>query len=168
MSIAAILHALNHSKAVKAHQLILIRLADHATDSGLSWPSHSLLARETGYTRRYVITAIQDLIRFGSIRVVLNHKGQERYQLFVYDTKHNTCSCEQPPPGCELSSQAPKSTCELSSEGVNSLASKSSHPNGIPAEPLTDEPVQRDGRFGLSTDEADEFDRRYTALYGGN
>ena len=65
MSLGALVHALQHGKVLKAHQLVFVRLADHATDSGLSWPSHSLLARETGYTRQYVIRVIADLLREG-------------------------------------------------------------------------------------------------------
>jgi hypothetical protein len=41
MSIAALLHVVNHTKALRADQLVLMRLADHATDSGLSWPART-------------------------------------------------------------------------------------------------------------------------------
>jgi Helix-turn-helix domain len=171
MSIAAILHVLQHSKTTKSHRLLLIHLADHATDSGLSWPSHSQLARETGYTRRWVISAVDDLLRWGAMKEVYNAKGQTRYQLPVYDTKTHTCTCEgQLSTGhrgpCELTSQAPQSNpgraCELSSKGVKSPACNFSRPNGIAAEPLKDEPERPDAQAW-----EDEWGRNYDAIYGG-
>jgi len=140
MSFGALVHALQHVKVLKAHQLIVIRLADHATDSGLSWPSHSLLARETGYTREYVIRVMHDLVTEGVVNEVFDAKGRRRYQLPVYDIKHRCCSCEQSPAECELSSQLLVSACELSFESVNSAACKSSHSNENATEPLTEEP----------------------------
>jgi Helix-turn-helix domain len=171
MSIGALLHVLQHSKTTKSQRLILLHLADHATDSGLAWPSHRLLATETGYTRQWVIQAIDDLVRGGSLKVVYNAKGNVRYQLPVYDTKTKTCSCEGElstgqRQDCQVSLQAPPGNCKVSLAGVNSPACNPSHPNRISSEPYKDEPVKMVARFGLSTEEADEFDRRYAALYG--
>jgi DNA-binding MarR family transcriptional regulator len=143
MSHGALVHVLDHAKVLKAHQLIIVRLANHATDSGLSWPSHSLLARETGYTRVYVVRVIHDLIEQGAIKEVFNMKGRRRYQLHVYDFKKKRCSCEQPADEYKLSTQLPKSACKLSSAGVNSAACKSSQANENAAEPLTEEPEKR-------------------------
>jgi hypothetical protein len=161
MSIGALLHVLQHSKALKADKLILVQLADHATDSGLSWPSHSLLARETGYTRQWVITTLDRLLETGALRQVFNAQGKMRYQLHVYDTKTKTCTCEttdlpveNSSADCQLSLQAPESNCELSSEGVNSLACNASSLKEILTEPLKDEPVKR--QDGLLTQPASQ------------
>jgi len=97
MSLGALVHVLEHTKVLKAHQLIVVRLADHATPSGPSWPSHSLLAHQTGYTREYVIRVIHDLLTQGVITEVFDAKGRRRYQLHVYDFKQKSCSCEHPP-----------------------------------------------------------------------
>src|SRR5262245_13705819 len=173
MSLGAIVHGMQHVKVLKAHQLVYLRLADHATESGLSWPSHSLLARETGYTREYVIRVMQDLLQQGEIREVFDPKGRRRYQVPVYDFKRKCCGCEQPDLGCELSSQFPNETgsladrnCELSSGGVNSTPANSSPANENPAEPLKEEPETTHARTREAED--DDWRRRYDAEQEAN
>src|SRR5262245_2831061 len=134
MSLGALIHALHHTKVLKAHQLVLVRLADHANDHGLAWPAHSRLARESGYTREYVIRVMHDLVAQGVITEVFDAKGRRRYQLPVYDVKRQCCSCEQPPDTCEVSSQAPPGNCELGSAPVNSAVANSRPANENPAE----------------------------------
>jgi hypothetical protein len=70
MAINRILYVLNHSKAKKSHQLVLLRLASHMNNEGLAWPSYQTLARETGLTRRRVIDLITDLTRVGELEVL--------------------------------------------------------------------------------------------------
>ena len=169
MSLGALVHALQHGKVLKAHQLVFVRLADHATDSGLSWPSHSLLARETGYTRQYVIRVIADLLREGVMREVCDAKGRRRYQLHVYHTKTKTCTCEGEvstgdTADCQLSLQAPRSTCKQSPDGVNSPTANSCSDKENVVEPLTEEPEKMHVRSHEAEDE--EWRRRYDAMYG--
>jgi len=117
MSLGALVHALQHVKVLKAHQLIFVRLADHATDSGLSWPSHSLLARETGYTREYVIRVMHDLLQQGAMKEVFDAKGRRRYQLPVYDFKRKECSCSTTEFRSDLPAPAPLEAERISRPG---------------------------------------------------
>jgi hypothetical protein len=92
MSIAAILHVLNHSKALQSHQTILVQLANFANDQGSAWPSVATLMAKTGYKRRWVETVLEELVRVGEI--AREKAGRSyRYRLPVYDTKTNTCTC---------------------------------------------------------------------------
>jgi hypothetical protein len=158
MSIAAILHVLNHSKALQSDQLLLLRLADHATDQGLTWPARTTLARETGYTRQLVHRALLRLMQLGEIREVWSADGQRRWEVPVYNSKTKECTCH-------FTLQAPKSTCNFNPPSVTGDACKSRHGKENPAEPYTDEPEKPESARNLSPDEA-EWRRRYDALYG--
>jgi len=92
MSIPAHLHVIKHTKALQSHQLVLIRLADHANLQGLAWPSVALLMAETGYKRRWVEMALDALVRMGEIIRVKVGRSY-RYQLDLYDTEADTCTC---------------------------------------------------------------------------
>jgi hypothetical protein len=91
MSIAAILHVLNHSKALQSHQTILVQLANHANEQGSAWPSVAALMAKTGYKRRWIETVLEELVRVGEI--AREKAGRSyRYRLPVYDRKTNTCT----------------------------------------------------------------------------
>jgi hypothetical protein len=92
MSIGAILHVLNHSKALQSHQTILVQLANHANDAGVAWPSVATLAAKTGYKRKWIEAVLAELETLGEYRREKVWRGY-RYQLYVYDTKKRTCSC---------------------------------------------------------------------------
>src|SRR5688500_3357804 len=92
MSIAAILHVLNHSKALQSHQTILVQLANHANDQGSAWPSVATLMAKTGYKRNWLEKVLDDLVHVGEI--AREKAGRSyRYRLPVYDTKTKTCTC---------------------------------------------------------------------------
>jgi hypothetical protein len=133
MSLAALLHVLNHSKALQSDQLILLRLADHATEHGLAWPARTTLARETGYTRQLVHRALLRLMQLGEIREVWSAGGQRRWELPVYNSTTKACTCH-------FTLQAPESDCNFNPPSVTGEACKSSARNGNAAEPLEDEP----------------------------
>lgn len=92
MSIGAILHVLQHSKALQSHQTILVQLANHANDAGVAWPSVTTLMAKTGYKRRWIEMVLEELHQLGECRREKVGRGY-RYQLFVYDTKKKTCTC---------------------------------------------------------------------------
>jgi hypothetical protein len=92
MSIGAILHVLNHSKALQSYQTILVQLANHANDAGVAWPSVATLAAKTGYKRKWIEAVLAELETLGEYRREKVWRGY-RYQLYVYDTKKKTCSC---------------------------------------------------------------------------
>lgn len=59
-------------------KMVLIMLANRTNnDSGLCFPSHSLLAKECGMTRRSVIEQINKLEEFGLLSVVRNKSGND-------------------------------------------------------------------------------------------
>jgi hypothetical protein len=156
VSIAAILHVLNHSKTRQSHQLILLRLADHANSQGLSWPSKPTLARETGYGRQWIYTAIADLVRLGELRVVTSITGDPRYELHTYNTKTKTCTCEG-----QLSTALPDDADEgvvlhdspvaLVDEGVVSLADNLTSQQGNLTEPVEENLINARPVLSLST-----------------
>lgn len=49
--------------------LILVRIADRASDSGLAWPGQTSLARDCGVTKRTVSRSIQELIEAGYLAI---------------------------------------------------------------------------------------------------
>jgi hypothetical protein len=155
MSIAAILHVLNHSKALQSDQLVLLRLADHATDHGLTWPARTTLARETGYTRQLVHRVLLRLVQMGEIREVYSSVGQRRWEIPVYNSKTHECACH-------FRLQAPERNCNVNPKSVTGPSCNSSGPNGIPAEPVKDEPERPDAQAW-----EDEWGRNYDVIYGG-
>jgi hypothetical protein len=155
MSIAAILHVLNHSKALQSDQLILLRLADHATDHGLTWLARTTLARETGYTRQLVHRVLLRLQQLGEIREVWSANGQRRWEIPVYNSETRECTCH-------FRLQAPESNCNVNPQTVTVPSCNFSRPNGIAAEPLKDEPERPDAQAW-----EDEWGRNYDAIYGG-
>jgi hypothetical protein len=162
MSIGAILHVLNHSKALQSHQTILIRLADHADSQGLAWPSKARLARDTGYGRQWVHTVINDLLRQGEIRLVENAAGQQRFELHIYNTKTRTCTCE----GVVLHDSSQKDTVALVDEGVVSSPPNLRMYKGDPAEPLEENLINAPGIERDPQGHDDKVRQSYVNLFG--
>ena len=67
MSIPALLHVLKHSKTLQSHQLVLLRLADHANLHGVAWPSVATLMGETSYKRKWIEQVLEALVTVGEL-----------------------------------------------------------------------------------------------------
>ena len=86
MAISWMKWVFEESQCEPMQRLILLKLADNASDEGFCWPSYDTIAKHCGCTRRCVIETIKKLEQAGYIEVThrCNHNGSTRsnyYQL---------------------------------------------------------------------------------------
>jgi hypothetical protein len=159
MSIPALLHVLKHSKTLQSHQLVLLRLADHANLQGVAWPSVATLMGETGYKRKWIEQVLEALVTVGEL--TREKVGRSyRYRLFTYDAKTDRCTCVLTDHIPEAHGQlVPRYGQLLPGYGQSSAANRSYH-KGNSTEPVG-EPVYEPQVI----DEEEDWKRRYDALY---
>jgi len=75
MSVHLILDAINTDVGNSSRKLVLIKLADNASDSGVCWPSYSYLARQCEMSSRSVMRHVKELAKIGLITI--EHRRDE-------------------------------------------------------------------------------------------
>lgn len=80
-------------------KLVLLALADNASDEGECWPSVTTLAEKCDLSRQSVIDQIHDFEGMGWLRVIRGHGRSNRYRLSipVNDFDQSTGTTSQPP-----------------------------------------------------------------------
>lgn len=74
MSVESISLVLNHSQAVGTTKLVLVGIANHDGDGG-SWPTLETLARYANCSERTVRRHIEELIKLGELKKIINGGG---------------------------------------------------------------------------------------------
>jgi DNA-binding transcriptional regulator YhcF (GntR family) len=107
MSIKVMSWVWDHSKAKGAELLVLLAIADHASDNGgNAWPSQRTLARRARVTERSVQRAITSLVEAGELAVDSRSGGTQftdpryrpnRYQIVMNEGRQNVGSGELRP-----------------------------------------------------------------------
>jgi len=64
--------------------LLLLAIADNASDEGFAWPGLELLAKKTRMSRRQTIRLVQEIEEFGEL-IVIKGKKYNRYLINVWD-----------------------------------------------------------------------------------
>ncbi|HGJ5882077.1 helix-turn-helix domain-containing protein [Arsenophonus sp.] len=61
--------AMNTQVGNPARKLVLLKLADHANDEGICWPSYESIAKQCEISKRTVIRHIAELEKQGLVQV---------------------------------------------------------------------------------------------------
>lgn len=100
MSMLLMVRAMNTKVGNSSRKIVLIKLADHANDKGICWPSHEHIARHCEMSTRSVIRHTETLEKQGLIKVIKrkcsgeSHNLPNLYFLYVYDDTANISSLE--------------------------------------------------------------------------
>lgn len=101
MSVRAMAWAWSKECPTAAAKLVLLKLADHADDDGVCWPSQGRIAKDTGLTRNWVNAQIAKLAELGILIVEqrINPQGQQtnRYVLRCSPSEQGCLLSEHPP-----------------------------------------------------------------------
>lgn len=73
---------LDKSEAQGNARLVLLSIANHTGEFGLSWPSYTLIAHESRCDRRTAIRAVQELVDLGDL-VIVEHGGPHRSNRYL-------------------------------------------------------------------------------------
>lgn len=79
MSMLLMVKAMNAKVGNSSRKLVLIKLADHANDKGICWPSHDHIAEQCEMSKRTVIRHIEELEKQGLIKVVQRKREGEAF-----------------------------------------------------------------------------------------
>ena len=88
MSIAAINHVLQHSRARHGSRLVLIAIADCSDEDGIAWPSVPYIARVALLEERQVRRCIAELVEANELVILRKGRGRgvpTRYQIITAD-----------------------------------------------------------------------------------
>lgn len=78
MSMMLMVKAMQIKVGNPLRKLVLLKLADNASDSGECWPSHQHIADQCEISKRSVIKHIQELVKMGLVRVEHRTKNNEK------------------------------------------------------------------------------------------
>lgn len=98
MSMLMMVKAMSTKVGNSSRKMVLIKLADHANDKGICWPSHDHIAKHCEMSTRSVIRHIEALEKQGLIKVVKrkrngeSHNQSNLYFLCLYDTDNMSFS----------------------------------------------------------------------------
>jgi hypothetical protein len=164
MSVRLIADVLDHVHGIPTgRKLLLVCLADHANDQGISWPSQQTLARRMGVSDRQVRTMLVELVDGGLVEVIPRGGKSNYYKVLV---PRNSTSTPEPEfhPGTEV-----PSTPEVEFHPPRN--STSTHPGTtVPTEPSREPSNEPSGKPQNSAREKypPEFDRTWSQIPSGH
>lgn len=82
MSVRIISTVFERSEATHAARLVLIALADNASDDGIAWPTQETLAHKARLSKRAVADAISELVSKNEIEVRKAQVGRRRVNVY--------------------------------------------------------------------------------------
>nr|WP_063454841.1 helix-turn-helix domain-containing protein [Wohlfahrtiimonas chitiniclastica] len=99
MSMMLMVKAMQIKVGNPLRKLVLLKLADNASDTGECWPSHQNIADQCEISKRSVINHIDALVEMGLLRVENRIKNNEKQSNIYYLTLDGHPLAEEPKKG---------------------------------------------------------------------
>lgn len=128
MSIAIITDAFRTKVGNAGTKLVLIKLADNASDEGDCWPSHRNIAEQCDMSVRTVIRHIDRLVQLGMVskqpRIIGNKQTSNTYQIHPKAPESGVSDCHLggvtvSPGGCQDVTRGGDKLCHTESPSLN-------------------------------------------------
>ncbi|MBS7818999.1 helix-turn-helix domain-containing protein [Wohlfahrtiimonas chitiniclastica] len=130
MSMMLMVKAMQIKVGNPLRKLVLLKLADNASDTGECWPSHQNIADQCEISKRSVINHIDALVEMGLLRVENRIKNNEKQSNIYYLTLDGHPLAEEPKKGSAGDSLPSAGAAHRTSHSFEPISSGSS--NNLP------------------------------------